>query len=194
MKITALIGTLSLALAAACGGQSSSAPAPKGGEAKAAPAADPHTQYAPLEAGADYESYVKMTKAPYFSSDHGKRFVEIYVNDVGAEAYKDDDAAFPVGTIIVKTSWEADAEGKNPTDVAGPIFVMEKKEAGFDDEHENWWYAMHWESIPEGKWQDRMKTDKVYWRTPSKRVKYCWECHENYDREVGLPPKEARAY
>ena len=33
------------------------------------------------------------------SPTHGKRFVEIYVNDVGYEAYIDDDKDIPPGTV-----------------------------------------------------------------------------------------------
>ena len=32
----------------------------------------------------------------------------------------------------------------------------------------------------------------VYWRTPSKKVDYCSECHENYDRGLGGVPVAQR--
>ena len=121
------------------------------------------------------------------SPTHGKRFVNIYVNAPGLSSYKSD-AEFPIGSTIVKESWEV-KDGK-PTDVAGPLFIMVKKEAGFDPDHEDWWYGFHWATPPE-KWASRLGA-QVYWRSPSKKVNYCWDCHDNFDREIGLPPKEQR--
>lgn len=142
-------------------------------------------KFGPLEHGADWKSYVKVSKQPFFSKPHGKRFVEIYVNKLGHEAYISD-KPFPVGTVIVKPSWES--ENGKPSAKLGPVFVMMKKEKGFSKEHNDWWYAIHWENPP----PPFNKDGGLYWRTPSKKVNYCWECHENYDRDVGLPPRAMR--
>lgn len=169
----------------ACGGGKKD-PVAAGAET---PAAEP--AYAPLDVGADYKSYTKVNKETFVSPTHGKRFVDIYVNDVGLAAYTSD-AEFPVGSIVVKTSWET-ADGK-PTDVAGPIFVMEKKAAGFSPDHGDWWYGLHWENVP-ASWQPKMGgATQVYWRSPSAKVNYCWECHDNFDRAMGLPPAEQRTW
>jgi hypothetical protein len=174
--------------AAACGGGGKPAADPAAAGAETA-SAGPQDEYAPLDIGADYATYTRVNKAPYESPTHGKRFVEVYVNQVGLAAYQSA-AEFPTGTIVVKTSWET-VDGK-PTDVPGPIFVMEKRAKGFAPEHQDWWYGLHWEKVP-ASWVARMGgKDQVYWRSPSKKVDYCWGCHENYDRNMGLPPAAQR--
>ena len=146
--------------------------------------------FGPLEVGADWKSYTKVNATPAQSEDHGGRFVNTYVNDIGLDAYTDPDeeAPIPVGAIIVKTSWEGEGGETGPN--AGPIFVMEKREAGFDADREDWYYALHWEKIP-AKWQAKIE-HPLYWRTPSKKVDYCWKCHEGYDRQLGMVPEENR--
>jgi hypothetical protein len=180
-----VITALGLALLA-CGAAGTT---PLSGDPKPTTSVDPNTRYGPLGVGADYESYTKVSKVPHLSQTHGQRFVEIYVNETGLAAYTSD-AEFPVGTTIVKTSWERD--GDQPSDFAGPIFVMQKREAGFAPDHEDWYYAIHW-AEPTPKMAKRFG-GPFYWQSPSKRVSYCWSCHEDYDREVGLPPKEARTW
>jgi len=162
----------------ACGGGSATSKKESG--SAAAPAAE--LTYAALEVGADYKSFTKVNKEPFLSGDHGGRFVDVWVNEIGLEAYKNEEVQPPVGTLLVKTSWEA-VDGK-PSAVAGPIFVMEKRAQGFNEEHSDWWYAMHWENVSD-KWQKRLGGKQVYWRSPSKKVNYCDGCHENYENEIG---------
>ncbi len=160
---------------------------------KVAATIDEQAQFAPLEYGADYKTYTKMNKTPYLARTHGNRFVDVYVNDIALEAYKDTDEekAFPVGSILVKPSWET--KGGEATDKPGPTFVMVKKEPGFDPDNEDWWYAIHWENVPDN-WRARVGGSQVYWRSPSKKAAYCGGCHENFDRGVGLVPEEQRTY
>ena len=58
----------------------------------------------------------------------------------------DSSAPIPVGTIVVKTS-VLDEHGA-PGSVAGPIFVMEKRAAGYAPDANDWWYALHWAAPP----------------------------------------------
>jgi hypothetical protein len=164
-----------------------------GGGDKVAPAADPNAEYAALEHGADWASLPKMNTEKFWSKPHGSRMVEVYVNDVGVEAFQDKsrEMAFPVGTVIVKTSWET--KDKVATDVPGPVFVMVKKEAGFDPDNEDWWYALHWENVPDS-WQSRMGGTQTYWRSPSAKVNYCGSCHQKFPRHVGGVPKKFRSW
>jgi hypothetical protein len=141
---------------------------------------DDGSTYGPLELGADYASWVKMNTSPVLSETHGGRLVDTYVNAIGAAAYLDPDAAVPVGTVIVKTSMEASG------DVAGPIFVMDKRAPGFDPDHGDWGYAIHW-AAPPARWAKKLG-GPIYWRSPSHRVGYCVECHDNYDRNLGDVP------
>jgi hypothetical protein len=106
---------------------------------------------------------------------------------VGAAAYKDESAEIPVGTIVVKTSWQRD--GDKPSDVAGPIFVMKKMEPGYDPANQDWYYAIHWDK-PTPKLMK--KYGPMYWRSPSPKVKYCWGCHNDYDRQLGQVPEDKR--
>ncbi|MEJ7601667.1 MAG: cytochrome P460 family protein [Kofleriaceae bacterium] len=143
------------------------------------PAPD-ESAFAPLEVGADYASYRKLSDAPFRSTAHGDRFVEVYVNQVGAAVYLTD-AEIPVGTVVVKTSWQ-NVDGK-PSDVAGPIFVMEKRASGYDPAHADWWYAIHWAKPPAP--EARKFGGPFYWRGKSPRVAYCWRCHDDYERSLG---------
>lgn len=149
---------------------------------------DDGATFGPLEVGADYASYVKMNTAPVASETHGGRLVDTYVNGVGAGAYLDPDAAIPVGTVIVKTSMEVRAG--QVTGEAGPIFVMEKRAAGFDPDHGDWAYAIHWAAPPE-RWAAKLG-GPIYWRSPSHKVGYCVECHDNYDRNLGDVPGDLK--
>ena len=69
---------------------------------------------------------------------------------------------------------------------------MEKRAAGFSPDHEDWYYAIHWEK-PTGPGAKTL-TGPIYWRSPSAKVGYCFKCHDNYDRSVGLPPVEMRTW
>lgn len=145
--------------------------------------------FGPLEYGADYKDKFKLvSKGKFHSKPHGRRFVEVWVNDIGYDAYTSG-KPLPVGSIIVKPSWQA--KGGKPTTTAGPLFVMVKKPKGYSKEHNDWWYAIHWKHPPK---RFSAGGKGLYWRSPSARVNYCWECHENYDNEVGLPPRAMRAW
>ncbi len=137
-------------------------------------------QFGPLEVGADYASYDKLTSKPFRSLDHGNRWVDVYVNKIGAAAYLGG-SEIPVGTIVVKTSWQS--EQGRPTTVAGPIFVMEKRAPGYAPEHDDWYYAIHWANPPA---EEVAKLGgPIYWRGASPRAAYCWKCHDDYDRSLG---------
>ncbi len=145
-----------------------------------------------LNVGADFSTYEKVNKSAVRSQDHGRRFVDTYVNATGLEAYTDGDEAkpFPVGSIIVKTSWEA--EGDAPSQIPGPTFVMKKMEPGYSSENSDWYFAMHWKK-PVGSFAKQFPNG-VYWESPSPQVKYCAKCHNGYDRQVGLVPEAARSW
>ena len=143
-----------------------------------APAAPDESAYGPLDVGADYASYRKVSSEPFRSTAHGDRMVEVYVNQVGAAAYLTD-AEIPAGTVVVKTSWR-NVDGKP---LAGPIFVMEKRAPGYDPAHDDWWYAIHWAEPPPA--DARKFGGPFYWRGKSPRVAYCWRCHDDYARSLG---------
>ncbi len=133
----------------------------------------------------DWKSYTNVSPGPWISKTHGKRFVEIYVNEVALTAYKTPGAELPLGSIIVKPSWENE-DGKPGAD--GPLFIMEKMPAGFAPDSGSWFYAFQWENPPE-KWEAKLGSN-VDWRSPSTKVEYCSDCHDIIKRSLGMPPKE----
>jgi hypothetical protein len=139
---------------------------------------DEFSQFGELEVGADWKTYTKMNKASFKSETHGGRLVDTYVNSVGLDAFKKGEA-MPVGSIVVKTSKDAD-DGSE-----GPIFVMEKRA-------KQWWYAIHWANPPEA-WKKKLG-GSIYWRTPSKKADYCFDCHDNYNEAIGGVPEDQRAW
>lgn len=138
------------------------------------------TVFGPLDVGADYATYTKLTDKPFLSLDHGNRWVDVYVNAIGHAAY-DSSAPIPVGTVVVKTS-VFDEDGA-PGSVAGPIFVMEKRAAGYAPDDADWWYALHWANPPAD--EAAKLGGPIYWRGKSARVDYCADCHNDYDRSLG---------
>lgn len=176
---------LPFVLLAACGGTAS----PTTGtptEAPAQSASEPtgDTSSPATDSWANWKGFTNVSPGPWLSPTHGKRFVEIYVNDVALEAYKSG-GEMPVGSIVVKPSWENE-DGVPGAD--GPLFVMEKMPAGFAPESEDWFYAFQWQSPPE-KWAAKIGTN-VDWRSPSEKVEYCSDCHDGIERSLGMPPKE----
>ena len=137
---------------------------------------------------ADWKSYTNVSPGPWILKTHGKRFVEIYVNDVALEAYKTPGAELPVGSIVVKPSWENE-DGVPGAD--GPLFIMEKMPAGFAPDSEDWFYGFQWADPPE-KWKAKLGSN-VDWRSPSEKVEYCSDCHDVIDRGLGMPPEERRS-
>jgi len=153
-------------LVAACGSGT-----PRDTTTVAKPAAVASSATMPADAvGAGYLSYRKVTDQPYRSRVHGDRMVDVYVSPGGEQAYLGD-GEIPVGTVVVKAATD------------GAIFVMEKRASGFAPDHLDWYYALHWLSPPPE--QKARFGDAVDWRSPSPRVSYCWECHDDYDRGLG---------
>jgi hypothetical protein len=149
-------------------------------------AGDEHSQFGPLEVGADWASYTRLNKASFPSQTHGGRLVDTYVNDVGLAAFKAGED-MPVGSIVVKTSKDA-TDGSE-----GPIFVMEKRAAGYNPDHGDWWFAIHWANPPE-KWRKRLGGGPIYWRTPSNKARYCQDCHDDYVTGMGGVPEDQQTW
>ena len=109
VRIRRMLKSLSIvvlvAATAACGGAKTSG-------AKPTVVADPGSAFGPLQEGADYQTYTKMSKAPFASPTHGGRDVEVWVNAAGVEAYKKGEPS-PAGTIIVKSSTEKADDGSS---------------------------------------------------------------------------------
>lgn len=136
------------------------------------------SEFGPLEVGADFPQFRRVTPAPFLSLVHGNRWVHVYVTPSAADAYVGT-GEIPVGTTIVKASW-IDAGGR-ASSTPGPIYVMQKRAAGYAPEHGDWYYAIHW-AKPTGKFASM---GPFYWRGASPRVEFCYDCHDAYDRSLG---------
>ena len=112
---------------------------------------------------------------------HGERYLITWVNPVGASEYlkfKDDGTAkMPAGTVIAKESFVIDKKGNAKP---GPIFFMEKVEAGKSKKTNDWYYTMvSAKGVPQGV--------NVYTA--------CNECHSIYEDSdwLAYPEEEVRA-
>ncbi|MCE9575557.1 MAG: cytochrome P460 family protein [Deltaproteobacteria bacterium] len=186
LVLAACGATSPAAPASVASAQRSAAPPPAGDlesqmmGAAAAMGGDAESRFGPLEVGADYLTYRKLTPEPFLSKVHGNRWVDVYVNEVGADAYLNN-GEIPDGTIVVKTSWQDD-DGA-PSRVAGPIYIMQKRPVATSPEHDGWYFAIHWADPPP---EDRKRFGgPIYWRGSSPRAAFCWECHDSYDRSLG---------
>jgi hypothetical protein len=148
---------------------------------------DEASVYGALDVGVDWQSYTRLNKVAFESQTHGGRMVDVYVNAIGIDAYRSS-SPMPVGSIVVKPSHQADG-------TEGPVFVMEKRAAGFNSEHGDWYFAIHW-ADPPGEWKQKVGGGPIYWRTPSPKVSYCADCHDAYDDHdsLGGVPEAERAW
>lgn len=96
----------------------------------------------PAEYVKNYVNWKPAATAPAAPGFHGNRFLYTYVNDIGWDAYtdyKDEDASVPAGTLIAKVSFSVNDAGEPK---AGPLFFMEKAEAGASPKSDDWYYMM----------------------------------------------------
>ena len=149
-------------------------------------AADLHAGYAtgdkrwiPAEFVQDYRDWTLASTIPAAPGFHGGRFLLTWVNAAGADAYLDyaEDPIIPAGTVIAKESFAVNDEGKVDK---GPLFLMQKVEAGVSPETDDWYYMA---VMPNGA---PMAVDVI---------SACSECHQgNFGHQGGLgyPVEEAR--
>jgi len=119
-----------------------------------------------IPAAQNYTRWKRYNKAPYLSAGHGRRFLNTYGNTI-AKAYGKYEAAghFPVGSVLAKDSVAITKDGKvNP----GPLFLMEKMQAGLNHVSGDWKYSM---IMPDGS------IFGITNGTGSKQVNFCVPCH-----------------
>ncbi len=113
-----------------------------------------------------YRDWRRYNKTPYRSATHGQRFVNNYGN-MKAKAYgkHEQSGEMPVGAVLAKDSFAVTARG----DVfLGPLFVMEKMNAGFNPKSGDWRYTM---IMPDGSLFGTTKGEG------DRRVEFCITCH-----------------
>lgn len=87
--------------------------------------------------GAAYQKWKRFNTVPYRSSVHGERFVNNFVNEIAAESYGrfEKISSMPAGSVVVKDSFAVTEKGAIK---AGPLFLMEKKEKGWNPATLDW--------------------------------------------------------
>ena len=136
-------------------------------------------RWVPADVVNDYRNWTLVSSAPAAPGFHGNRFLVTYVNSVGADEYLKyaEDPTIPAGTWIAKESFSVTKKGKVKR---GPLFLMQKVEAGKSPKTMDWYYMA---VAPNGA----PMAVNVF--------KACSECHmENFGHQGGLgyPVEEAR--
>lgn len=113
-----------------------------------------------------YTNWTRYSKVAYVSGTHGSRYVQNYGN-AKASAYGKYEKVgkMPVGAILAKDSFMVSPDGRVG---AGPLFVMEKMPAGFNEAAGEWKYSM---VMPSGA---------IFGVTNGKNssgMAFCYECH-----------------
>jgi hypothetical protein len=93
-----------------------------------------------IDAAGAYQGWAKFNTAPYRSQTHGERYVNNYANETARDYGKfDGGLVLPEGSVLAKDSIGALPGGKAEP---GPLFLMEKMPAGFNEESADWKYTI----------------------------------------------------
>jgi len=84
----------------------------------------------------DWRQWAKTTPEPYFSREHGNRWVTIYFDDLAGISDQSDNGKFTVCAKIIKVHFTG-VSGATPR----KLFFMVKMRPGFDPDHGDWWYG-----------------------------------------------------
>jgi len=127
----------------------------------------------------EYQEWRNYNTQPYRSATHGGRLVNNYANPTASRYGQFEEAGIlPVGSILAKDSLKISAGGKA---TPGPLFLMEKMDAGFDPENGDWKYSL---IMPNGT------TWGVTGGKNSKGIRFCSACHiaaEDFDYLFFMP-------
>ncbi|MHA1154083.1 MAG: cytochrome P460 family protein [Alphaproteobacteria bacterium] len=120
-----------------------------------------------------YANWPRYSKQAYQSGTHGGRYVQNYAN-AKARAYGAYEQAgqMPVGSVLAKDSFAVQPNGRVS---GGPLFLMEKMNAGFNADTGNWRYTM---IMPNGS---------VFGTTGGAggaKLQFCADCHLSVAPEV----------
>ena len=84
----------------------------------------------------DWRQWAKTTPTPYFSREHGNRWVTIYFDDLAGTSDQSTSREFAVCAKIIKVHFTG-VTGATPR----KLFLMAKMPPGFDPDHGDWWYG-----------------------------------------------------
>jgi hypothetical protein len=136
-----------------------------------------------VKVAATYQSWPKYNTVTYQSATHGERYVNNYANDAARDYGRyDPDRQLPAGAILAKDSIVPDANG---TAEPGPLFLMEKMPAGFNQASADWKYTL---IMPDGSVIGETNGQG------SANVTFCYECHASAGHsQAFFLPEEFRA-
>lgn len=89
---------------------------------------------------ADYRDTYTLVRDCRLSIEHGGVMIQVWANDIGAQAYLDEDNPLPVGSVVVKDEYEG-TDCETEADF-GRWRAMRKEEPGFDPDDGDW--AWQW--------------------------------------------------
>ncbi len=132
-----------------------------------------------------YANWPRYSKQAYQSGTHGGRYVQNYAN-ARARAYGafENAGTMPAGAVLAKDSLAVKPNGRVSV---GPLFLMEKMNAGFNADSGDWRYTM---IMPNGA---------MFGTTGgagSAKMQFCADCHLSVAPEVDsmlFMPEEYRA-
>ncbi len=115
-----------------------------------------------------FRKWRRFNNAPYKSATHGNRYVNNFVNGIGADAYgpMESGKKMPAGSVIAKDSFTVTSD---TAVFAGALFVMEKMAKNTRPETGNWRYAM---IMPDGSYLGDNEGDNA------DKVAFCHDCHK----------------
>jgi hypothetical protein len=115
---------------------------------------------------AAFQGWRRPNREPYRSGVHGQRFVNHYANDLAQDyGMFESGMPFPEGSIIVKDSFAVTETGAV---MSGPMFLIEKKEKGFNPSSKDWLFMM---INPSGEIVGITKG------SGASKVRFCADCH-----------------
>ena len=125
-------------------------------------------------------NWKNYAKQPYVSGTHGERYVLNYANEKAANYGKYENAGkMAPGAVTAKNSFTVNGKGQVSV---GPLFLMEKHNAGFNGNSHDWQYTL---IMPNGQ------TVGTTNGKGKSSVKFCYECHnavaEDQDAMMFLP-------
>jgi hypothetical protein len=117
-------------------------------------------------AAGPFLGWTAYSLAPYVSATHGGRYVMNYGNDQ-AQSYRqfEDADQMPAGAKLAKNSFVVGPDGHASI---GPLFLMEKMNAGFSPDSGDWRYTM---IMPDGSTFGSTQGQNAA------AVQFCNECH-----------------
>ena len=123
----------------------------------------------------EYRDWARFSTAPYLSATHGNKYINNFANDT-ARAYErfEDAGEMPVGSVIVKDSFSVTASHEI---LLGPLFLMEKMPAGFNEVSGDWKYT---QIQPDGTVLGETNGEG------SDAVRYCICCHAAVEEQDNL--------